>query len=79
MFYFEVVVHFKISRSVGCILYELAVGNPPFATHSLFQLIKKVRYEQIQWPQHLSPDCGSFLKGNCFDALLDLATYGPNI
>ena len=47
-------------------MYELAVGSPPFATQSLFQLIKKVRYEQINWPQHLSPDCSSFLKGNCY-------------
>jgi hypothetical protein len=47
-------------------LYELAVGSPPFATHSLIQLIKKIRYEQIRWPQHLSPECGSFLKGKKF-------------
>jgi len=42
--------------SLGCIVYELLVGQPPFSTTSLFQLIKKIRYESIQWPAHLSAD-----------------------
>jgi serine/threonine protein kinase len=29
--------------SVGCILYELLVGTPPFSTTNLFHLIEKVR------------------------------------
>ena len=49
--------------SLGCILYELLVGQPPFSTTSLFQLIKKIRYECIQWPAHLSPGARSLLSG----------------
>ena len=49
--------------SLGCILYELLVGQPPFSTTSLFQLIKKIRYECIQWPGHLSPEARSLLAG----------------
>ena len=49
--------------SLGCILYELLVGQPPFSTTSLFQLIKKIRYECIQWPAHLSAEARSLLSG----------------
>ena len=49
--------------SAGAILYELSVGYPPFPTNSLFQLIKKIRYEQIFWPTHLSEALRSFLQG----------------
>lgn len=51
--------------SVGCILYELLVGAPPFSTNNLFQLIKKVRYDSIRWPgeETMSPVCSSFLQG----------------
>ena len=49
--------------SAGAILYELSVGFPPFPTNSLFQLIKKIRYEQVTWPTHLSEDLKSFLQG----------------
>ena len=49
--------------SLGCIIYELLVGVPPFSTTSLFQLIKKIRYESIQWPGHLSPLARDWLQG----------------
>ncbi|XP_023331893.1 serine/threonine-protein kinase 36 isoform X2 [Eurytemora carolleeae] len=49
--------------SLGCIVYELLTGYPPFSTSSLFQLIKKIRYESIQWPAHLSVESRSFLQG----------------
>ena len=49
--------------SAGAIIYELAVGHPPFPTNSLFQLIKKIRYEQVLWPEFLPPDLKSFLQG----------------
>ena len=29
-------------RSVGCILYELFVGTPPFYTNSIFQLVNLI-------------------------------------
>ncbi|XP_040566534.1 uncharacterized protein [Lepeophtheirus salmonis] len=51
--------------SVGCILYELLVGAPPFSTNSLFQLIKKVRYESVDWSESRSwsDNCLHFIKG----------------
>ena len=48
--------------SAGAIVYELAVGHPPFPTNSLFQLIKKIRYEQVNWPTSMDPQLKSFLK-----------------
>lgn len=48
--------------SAGGILYEAAFGRPPFATNSLFQLIKKIRYEQIAWPSQ-GRACVPFLQG----------------
>lgn len=49
--------------SVGCILYELLVGFPPFSTKNIIQLINKVRYDAIQWPSHISDVCLDFLQG----------------
>lgn len=49
--------------SLGCIIYELLVGVPPFSTSSLFQLIKKIRYESVQWPSHLSAVARDWLQG----------------
>ena len=49
--------------SLGCIVYELLVGVPPFSTTSLFQLIKKIRYESVQWPGHLSSMARDWLQG----------------
>jgi len=49
--------------SLGCIIYELMVGVPPFSTSSLFQLIKKIRYESVQWPAHLSSVARDWLQG----------------
>nr|XP_053646318.1 serine/threonine-protein kinase fused-like [Cherax quadricarinatus]XP_053646319.1 serine/threonine-protein kinase fused-like [Cherax quadricarinatus] len=49
--------------SLGCILYELITGRPPFCTTSIVQLIKKVRTEPVSWPHGLSEDCSSFLHG----------------
>lgn len=49
--------------SLGCILYELLVGSPPFCTTSLLQLIRKIRYETVPWPTNLSPGCLNLLQG----------------
>ena len=38
------------------------MGQPPFSTNSLFQLIKKIRYESVQWPVHLSGPARSWLQ-----------------
>ncbi|KAG7158835.1 serine/threonine-protein kinase fused-like isoform X2 [Homarus americanus] len=49
--------------SLGCILYELLTGKPPFCTTSIVQLIKMVRTEPVSWPQGWSENCNSFLHG----------------
>lgn len=50
--------------SLGCIIYELLVGAPPFCTASILHLIRLIRHEQIQWPTFLSEHCISFLRVN---------------
>lgn len=49
--------------SLGCIIYELLMGTPPFSTTSILSLIKMIQRDQIQWPLFLSDNCISFLKG----------------
>ncbi|KAJ8932532.1 hypothetical protein NQ318_000649 [Aromia moschata] len=46
--------------SLGCIIYELLLGTPPFCTASILHLIRLIRHEQIQWPTFLSENCTSF-------------------
>lgn len=48
--------------SLGCIIYELLVGVPPFCTTSILHLVSLIRHEQIQWPSSITPTCTSFLK-----------------
>ncbi|KPP79117.1 serine/threonine-protein kinase 36-like [Scleropages formosus] len=49
--------------SLGCILYELHTGAPPFYTNSIFQLVKLIVQDPVKWPESMSEDCTSFLKG----------------
>ncbi|XP_053140146.1 serine/threonine-protein kinase 36 isoform X2 [Hemicordylus capensis] len=49
--------------SVGCILYELYVGTPPFYTNSIFQLVSLIIKDPIKWPKNMSPHFKSFLQG----------------
>ncbi|NXG71322.1 STK36 kinase, partial [Baryphthengus martii] len=49
--------------SVGCILYELFVGTPPFYTSSIFQLVSLIVKDPVKWPENISPDFKSFLQG----------------
>nr|XP_042698943.1 serine/threonine-protein kinase 36 isoform X3 [Chrysemys picta bellii] len=49
--------------SVGCILYELFVGTPPFYTNSIFQLVSLIVKDPIKWPKTMSPSFKSFLQG----------------
>ncbi|XP_043942549.1 serine/threonine-protein kinase 36 [Protopterus annectens] len=49
--------------SVGCILYELFVGTPPFYTNSIFQLVSLIIKDPVKWPKNMSPDFKNFLQG----------------
>ncbi|XP_044607356.2 serine/threonine-protein kinase 36 isoform X1 [Equus asinus] len=49
--------------SVGCILYELAVGTPPFYTTSIFQLVSLILKDPVRWPPTFSPCFKNFLQG----------------
>ncbi|KAM9548944.1 serine/threonine-protein kinase 36 isoform 5-T5 [Guaruba guarouba] len=49
--------------SVGCILYELFVGTPPFYTSSIFQLVSIIVNDPVKWPVAMSPIFKSFLQG----------------
>ncbi|NXA46761.1 STK36 kinase, partial [Nothocercus julius] len=49
--------------SVGCILYELFVGTPPFYTSSIFQLVSLIVKDSVKWPKDISPVFKSFLQG----------------
>ncbi|CAG9815415.1 unnamed protein product [Phaedon cochleariae] len=49
--------------SLGCIMYELLMGSPPFSTKSILKLIRLIRHEQITWPTFSSESCICFLKG----------------
>ncbi|NXL30182.1 STK36 kinase, partial [Glaucidium brasilianum] len=49
--------------SVGCILYELFVGTPPFYTSNIFQLVSLVVKDPVKWPAAISPVFKSFLQG----------------
>uniref|UniRef100_A0A8C0JAZ2 Serine/threonine-protein kinase 36 n=1 Tax=Chelonoidis abingdonii TaxID=106734 RepID=A0A8C0JAZ2_CHEAB len=49
--------------AVGCILYELVVGTPPFYTNSIFQLVSLIVRDPIKWPKAMSPLFKSFLQG----------------
>ncbi|XP_016840545.1 serine/threonine-protein kinase fused [Nasonia vitripennis] len=49
--------------SLGCIIYELVAGVPPFQTSSMKELESLVRRKEIKWPDHISSNCLSFLQG----------------
>ncbi|XP_077866454.1 serine/threonine-protein kinase 36-like [Saccoglossus kowalevskii] len=49
--------------SLGCILYELFVGTPPFYTNSIFQLVSLIIKDPVKWPKNMSSDFKDFLQG----------------
>ena len=49
--------------SLGVILYELFVGEPPFFTNNLMSLIEKIMNDKIKYPDTMSPGFKDFLEG----------------
>lgn len=48
--------------SLGVILYELFVGQPPFYTNSIYSLISLIVKDPVKFPTNVSPEFKSFLK-----------------
>lgn len=49
--------------SLGCILYELYYGKPPFYTDKLYTLINQIVRDPVVYEPPISADFKSFLKG----------------
>ena len=49
--------------SLGIILYELYVGQPPFYTNSIYSLVNHIVKDPVKYPQDMSKEFKSFLQG----------------
>ncbi len=49
--------------SLGVIIYELFVGQPPFYTNSIYTLIQLIVKEEVKYPDNIVGDFKDFLSG----------------
>ena len=49
--------------ALGCILFELFAGEPPFYTTNLFQLVNLITKNPVKWPPGMSENFHDFLNG----------------
>ena len=52
-----------VLSSVGVILYELYVGQPPFYTNSIYSLINHIVKDPVKYPTDISKEFKTFLQG----------------
>ena len=48
---------------LGCILYELLTGMPPYYSSSRDRLFQKIMVKPVKYPKKVTPECLSLLKG----------------
>ena len=63
MYIFNGLYAISSHRALGCILYELFTGQPPFYTNSIFQLVSLIIKDPVRWPKHMSAMFKDFLQG----------------
>lgn len=49
--------------SLGCILYELYFGKPPFFTNSIFKLVNLITKDVVRWSPDMNPIFRDLLQG----------------
>jgi ribosomal protein S6 kinase beta len=49
--------------SLGALVFEMLVGDPPFVAKDKKKLSEKIMNERVQFPSYLTSACHSLLKG----------------
>lgn len=66
--------------SLGIILYELFVGQPPFYTTSIYTLIHQIVKDPVKFPADMSSDFKSFLQASGLPtALCDISAVARHL
>lgn len=48
--------------SIGCVVYEMLVGKPPFSANNIIDFAKVLKEAEVNWPTRISADSLGFLK-----------------
>lgn len=48
--------------SMGIVFYEMLTGRVPFETASIYELIRKVKQERVEFPNHVSKECQDLIE-----------------
>eukprot|EP01017_Pseudomicrothorax_dubius_P044953 TRINITY_DN7684_c0_g1_i1.p1 TRINITY_DN7684_c0_g1~~TRINITY_DN7684_c0_g1_i1.p1 ORF type:complete len:355 (-),score=99.46 TRINITY_DN7684_c0_g1_i1:114-1178(-) len=49
--------------TLGCLIFEMLTGWPPFYTKEREELFRRIKYDELIFPKHLSASCRSLLEG----------------